>query len=208
MSGNGTQGGESGERASSVDVHVPSLLADLDSSDAEVQLEAVRTIQATVEDAPKRCVPTVPKLRGLLERPSTDLDEAIVGCLADLAAEAPNDVAPSAETVVQFARAETPHPGTTQALRCLAHVAEERPDVVAAHVRDVVAILEATEGEPIDPWGPRLLATVASSRPEAVEPATSILEDVLAADPEADVREPAERALAAVTEGQPEAHNP
>ena len=164
------------------ELHLPSILAKLDATDEDTQLEAVQTIQTAIETEPRHCVPTVPKLRQLLERAPTGFDALVVSCLADLAAEAPNDVAPSVDVVVQFARAETPHPGTTEALRCLTHVAERRPAPVVDHVADVVAVLEAEER--IDPWGTRLLATLSSSHPRAIDPATPLLETALEREPE------------------------
>ena len=175
------------------DIHLPSILAKLDAADKDVQREAVRTVRAAVEDEPRRCVPTVPKLRQLLERAPTGFDEHVVTCLAELAAEAPNDVAPSIDVVVRFARAETPQPGTSQALRCLTHVAERRPERVVDHVEDVVAVLEAADG--VEPWGVRFFATLSVSYPRAVEPATPVLEDAIDRDP----RGSADDALAALS---------
>ncbi|WP_255191464.1 HEAT repeat domain-containing protein [Natronobeatus ordinarius] len=182
MPGDGNRRVAWGASEPSDELHLPSILAKLDATDEDVQLEAVRTIRTALEEEPRRCVPTVPKLRQLLERAPTGFDELVVSCLAELAAEAPNDVAPSVDAVVQFVRAETPHPGTTDALRCLAHVAERRPDPVVDHVADVVAVLEADER--IDPWGTRLLETLSTSHPRAIDPATPLLETALEREPE------------------------
>lgn len=171
---------------------VPAVLVALDSDDPSVQREAVETIRDTLEDEPECCLPTVPKLRDALERPSIDFHDLVADCLAELAAESPNDVAPSAGTVAEFAREREPGPETTAALRCLAHVAVERPDSIVDHAGAVVEAVERADG--IERWGITLLARLSSERPEAVEPAMPTLSAALCDDRES-VRRDACRAL-------------
>ncbi|MFC6767429.1 HEAT repeat domain-containing protein, partial [Natrinema soli] len=83
-------------------IDLPSVLAQLDEQEPAEQRAAVRRIRTAIDERSRAaaCVPTVPKLRTLLERPEIDFRDEIAACLADLAAEAPTDVAPSSGSIV------------------------------------------------------------------------------------------------------------
>ncbi|WP_254763925.1 adaptin domain-containing protein [Natrinema marinum] len=175
-------------------IDLPSVLAQLDSTAPTEQRSAVRRIRTVIDEQerPAACVPTVPKLRALLERPELDFHEEVAACLADLAAEAPDDVAPSADAIVAIATERTEQPVTRELLRCLAAVAAERSDAVADHTAAIADVLEQRRG--YDRWGLRTLAHVSRAHPTALEPAASVLTDALVANP-ADNGRPALQAL-------------
>ncbi len=173
---------------------LPSVLAQLDSTAPTDQLEGVRRIRTVIDEQerPAACVPTVPKLRSLLEQPELDFHDEVAACLADLAAEAPDDVAPSVDAITTVATERAERPATRELLRCLAAVAAERPDAVADHTAAIADVLDRRRG--YDRWGLRTLARVSRAQPDAIEPAASVLTDALAANP-TDNGGPALRAL-------------
>ncbi|WIV67444.1 hypothetical protein [Natrialbaceae archaeon AArc-T1-2] len=193
MSGD-THQSANGGTTSGADVDVPTLLARLDDPDPDVSAEAVETVREVVENDPRRCLPTVPKLRELLEQSSLDCHESVAYCLAALAAVSPADVAPSTDAVVRFVRSRPSHPGRTHALRCLARIAEARPDTVVGHIDVLVDALEDADAG-LGPAGVTLFATLSTTHPSAIEPATGLLEAVLENDPAPTVRDRAELAL-------------
>ncbi|WP_408958730.1 HEAT repeat domain-containing protein [Natrinema sp. 74] len=191
--------GERGEaverrRRGATGFDLPSVLAQLDSTAPSDQRGAVRQIRTVIDeqDRPAACVPTVPKLRALLERPDLDFREPVAACLADLADEAPNDVAPSVDAIVAVATERAERPVTRELLRCLAAVATERPDAVADHTAAIADVLAQRRG--YDRWGLRTLARVSQAHPAAIEPTVPVLTDALAANP-VDNGRPALRAL-------------
>ncbi|WP_226481919.1 HEAT repeat domain-containing protein [Natrinema amylolyticum] len=193
MDGDGGEAIESrGRGAAGVDL--PSILTRLDDPDPAEQRGAVRRIRTAIDDQGQGavCAPTVPKLRTLLERPDGDFHGEVAACLADLAAEAPTDVAPSTGAIVTVARERADQPLTRELLRCLAAVAAERPDVVVEHVEAIADVLDRRRG--YDHWGLRALAHVSREEPTAIEPVAPVLTDALAANP-VENGEPALRAL-------------
>jgi hypothetical protein len=164
-------------------IDLPSVLAQLDEQEPAEQRAAVRRIRTAIDERSQAAayVPTVPKLRALLERPAIDFRDDIAACLADLAAQAPTDVAPSTGSIVAVAVGNADEPMVEDLLRCLATVAAERPDVLVEHAAAITEVLERRNGS--DRWGIRILAHVSRENPTAIEPAASVLIDALAADP-------------------------
>jgi HEAT repeat protein len=181
MDWDGGQTVEQQQRSESVDL--PLVLAGLDATDSTTRQEAVRTVRDGVESEPGTYVPTVPKLRELLREPEFELREAVASSLAELAIEAPSDVAPSADALVAITAENPDAPATGELLRCLAAVAAERPTALADHVPEIVDVTAAREG---DEWGIRTLAHVSRARPEALEPALGLLTETLASAPDDD----------------------
>jgi hypothetical protein len=182
-----------GDGGEAVEFDLPSVLAALDGRDPAEQYAAVRRVRAAIDGGGRveACVPTVPKLRALLER-EIDFRDEVAACLADLASEAPTDVAPSTATLVAVAAERVDAPATRELLRCLAAVAAERPEAVVDHTGAIADVLERRRG--YDRWGLRALARVSRKRPDAIEPAAPVLADALAANP-MDNGTPALRAL-------------
>lgn len=164
-------------------IDLPSVLAQLDSGEPAEQRAAVGRIRTAIDDREQTagCAPTVPKLRTLLERPGLDFHDEIAACLADLATQAPTDVAPSMGSIVAVAVEHADQPVTRELLRCIAGVAAERPDVVADHTEAIADVLERRRG--YDQWGLEAIADVSTVEPTAIEPAASLLTDALAANP-------------------------
>ncbi|MFA9415443.1 HEAT repeat domain-containing protein [Natrinema sp. HArc-T2] len=179
------EGGETVEPGGrgAIRADLPSILAQLDDHVSTEQRAAVRRIRTAIEDREQAAayVPTVPKLRALLEQPEADFHDEVAACLATLAAEAPTDVAPSSGTLVAVARERADQPIARELLRALAAVAAERPDVVAEHADGIVDVLERRHG--YDRSGLEALAHVSDHAPTAVEPAGSMLIDALSANP-------------------------
>ncbi|MCU4752043.1 hypothetical protein OB919_08605 [Halobacteria archaeon AArc-curdl1] len=119
------------------------LLAQLSTDEVERHAPAVETIRERVETEPSMCLPTVPKLRSLLGESTTAVDQDIAYCLAHLAAEAPNDVAPSVPDVVSFVVENPATPAREDLLACLTAVGEERPELVMKHLERVTLENEA-----------------------------------------------------------------
>lgn len=168
---------------------LPPILARLDSDVPTEQRAAVDTIRDHVDDHPDACMPTIPKLRALLERPASELDghDDLAYCLAELATESAADVAPSTDEIVSFVTDQPRQPATAELLRCLTAVAAERPDALVDHVdalAPVVAERSAVDDCDCD-WGLYTFALLANERPAALTPAVTILSDVLATDPHA-----------------------
>lgn len=163
-------------------VELPSVLAQLDSHEPATQRAAVQTIRESLNDRPDAYVPTVPKLRALLRCSSIDFHDEIAYCLAELAQESPDDVAPSTDVIVSFAVDHALDPATRDLLRCLAAVAADRPDAVVDHTAAIVDVLAERRG--YDHWGLRTLDHLSTAYPEALEPAVPILTEALAANPD------------------------
>lgn len=161
---------------------LPSVLARLDTDEPAEQRAAVETVRAALTDHPDACLPTVPKLRALLEQPTLECHETVAYCLAELATESPVDVAPSVDEIVAFVDDRPDHAATGELLRCLAIVATERPSSVAEHAATIADALERRGGDVR--WGLRLFQAVATDAPAAIVPAVPVLTDALAADPE------------------------
>ncbi|QFU83816.1 HEAT repeat domain-containing protein [Natronorubrum aibiense] len=161
---------------------LPSVLAQLDTDDPTEQRAAVETIHDAIGDQPKACIPTVPKLRGLLEQPSFDDHERVAYCLAELAAESPSDVAPSVDVLVSFAADNPTEPATRELLRGLETLAAEQSAAVVDHVETLAAIVDRRSND--DRWGVRVFAQLSRERPAALEPAVPVLTDALATTPE------------------------
>jgi hypothetical protein len=124
----------------------------------------------------------VPKLRAALTQPELDRQEDVAYCLAELAREAPADVAPSVDEIVRVAADNERAAATRDLLRCLASVSEDRPDALVDHVDALVDVLTTRRG--YDRWGLRTLANVARVEPTALEPAVPVLTDALVANPD------------------------
>lgn len=191
--------GECGEAVESrgrgaAEVDLPSVLVRLDDHEPTEKRAAVERIRTAIDEhgQPLAYVPTVPKLRALLEQPEIDFRVEVAACLADLAAEAATDVAPSIETIVDVAVERAEQPVAGELLRCLAAIAADRPDVVVDHTAAIADVLERRRR--YDQWGLRTMAHVAAAEPAAIEPAVSVLVDALAANPVENGR-PALRAL-------------
>ncbi|WP_049923489.1 HEAT repeat domain-containing protein [Halopiger djelfimassiliensis] len=164
-------------------LELPSVLARLDDRDPTAQREAVRTIRNAIDDDPSVCMPTVPKLRSLLERPAIDVHDEVAYCLAELAAQSPADVAPSTDEIVSFVAEHETHAATPELFRCLAAIATERPGVLREHVETIADVLDERDG--YDRWGIEALTILSRVTPGAIEPAAPVLADALAANPEA-----------------------
>ena len=158
---------------------VLSVLTGLDDDDPATRREAVAAIRTAVDDDPAACVPTVAKLRGLLEDESIDYHDEVLYCLAELAEEAPTDVAPSTDTIVAFTTERHPSQATSDAFRALASVASQQPGVLIDHVDPLVDALEIE----LEEWGVTLLASLSDVEPHAVVPAAAVLADALEEDP-------------------------
>lgn len=177
-------GGEAVERSrDAIAFNLPSVLVQLDDREPTTQRQAVRTIREIIDDDPSSCLPTVPKLRALLGRPSIDFHDEIARCLSDLAEESAADVAPSVEEIVSFITDNEAKPATGELLRCLDAVGTERPEAVVEHTEDIVDVIERRSD--YNRWGLRLFATLSTEHPNAVERAVPVLTDALAVDPEA-----------------------
>lgn len=178
MDWDGGQTVEQRQRSESVDL--PLVLAGLDATEPTTRRDAVRTVRDGVETEPGTYVPTVPKLRELLREPEFELREAVAYSLAELAVEAPSDVAPSTDAIVAVAAENPDATATGELLRCLAAVAADRPTALVDHVPALVDVTAARDG---DEWGIRTLAHVSRARPEALEPALPLLTETLATAP-------------------------
>lgn len=169
------------QRRRSDSVDLPLVLSQLDATDPETRRDAVRRVRDGIDDEPSAYTPTVPKLRELLAEPGFELREAVAYSLAELAVEAPSDVAPSADAIVAATVDDERTSATGELLRSLAAVAEERPTAVAEHVPAIVDVTRARDG---DVRGIRTLAYVARARPEALEPALGLLTETVAPEPD------------------------
>ncbi|WP_340681177.1 HEAT repeat domain-containing protein [Natrinema caseinilyticum] len=117
----------------------------------------------------------------LLEHPGIDLRVEIAACLADIAAEAPDDVAPSAATLAAVAVDRSDQPVAGELIRCFAILAADRPAVVGDQTTAITAVLEHRQG--YDRHGLRALARISTRRPEEVVQAVPVLAEALAANP-------------------------
>ncbi|SIR83143.1 HEAT repeat domain-containing protein [Natronorubrum thiooxidans] len=162
---------------------LPSVLARLDTDDPAEQRAAVETIRDALGDQPAACIPTVPKLRGLLAQPALECHEEVAYCLAELADESPTDVAPSVDGIVSFAAENPEQPATRELLRCLATIAAEQPAVIVDHVETIANVVDRRPAD--DRWGVRVFRQLSMKRPAAIEPAVPVLTDALATNPDA-----------------------
>lgn len=178
-------GGEAIEqqRPDSAAFDLPSVLARLDTGDPTEQRAAVATIRDALADHPGACLPTVPKLRGLLEQPAIEFHEAVAYCIAELATESSADVAPSVDVIVSFAADHAEQRATHELLRCLATIAGEQPSSLVDHADTIADVVDSRPG--YDRWGIRVFQRLSADIPAAVEPAVSVLSDALSAAPEA-----------------------
>ncbi|SDQ98451.1 HEAT repeat domain-containing protein [Natronobacterium texcoconense] len=203
---------------------VPAVLARLDEHSPDAQRDALEQIQETLDDRPERCLPTVPKLRALLEQPDLPFLDRVAYCLAELAVASPTDVAPSTDVIAAFVADHESHEATPELVRCLAAVATERPAALSEHVDALAAVLErdepaaradaaitlarvADDGESLDLPQERLLAALEDDHPRVranacaalghgdVTDAREPLETLASDDPESSVRERAKWAL-------------
>ena len=161
---------------------LPSVLARLDTDDRDEQRAAVEAIRETLSDDPTVCLPTVPKLRRLLERSDVEFHDDVAYCLAELATESTADVAPSTAEIVAFAAANPARPATGELLRCLATIAADRPSAVADHADAIADVVDRRPG--YDRWGLQVFQQLSAATPDAVRPAVPVLTEALEADPE------------------------
>ncbi|RQG95913.1 hypothetical protein EA473_06955 [Natrarchaeobius chitinivorans] len=193
-------GGESvHERRDSTTFDLPAVLVQLDDRTPTVQRDAVRTIRNEVEERPRECLPVVPKLRGLLEQPSLECHDEVAYCLAELAAESPVDVAPSADEIATFVADDPPEDATPALLRCLEEVAAVRPDVLVDHVDGISTHLENDDPQ-VRAGAAATLGHVAAETDAALENVRSRLGDLASRDPNPMVRERAKRAVDGLSE--------
>lgn len=168
-----------------VDFALPSVLASLDSDDPEEKREALRRTLHTATERPSKCLPTVPKLRAVLDGESDSDGEALVlGTMAELAAASPGDVAPAAADIGRFVAENPTHPAVADALEALTRIATDRPAEVAGHVDAVATALDKRSDDPaagVGRWGFAVLAAVASETPAAVRSVSDLLVDGLGA---------------------------
>ncbi|ELY62085.1 HEAT repeat domain-containing protein [Natronolimnohabitans innermongolicus] len=160
---------------------LPSVLAQLDADEPSEQRDAVETIRRAIADRPDACLPTVPKLRGLLARDSLECHELVAGCLADLAVESTADVAPSTEAIVAFVADNPSTDATGELLRCLETVAADQPTALAGHASTLADVLEQRPG--YDRHGLRVFDHLSREQPSTIEPAVPVLVDALCATP-------------------------
>lgn len=160
---------------------LPAVLAGLDSDEPARRERALEAVRETVGTDPEACLPTVPKLRALLEAESTDAEEPIAYSLAELAQESPDDVAPSVPGISSCVTEDLSQQATQELFRCLHAVAEERPDTVVDHVDELVAVLE--ERSSVDRWSVELMAELSKEYPTEITPALSLLREVLRTAP-------------------------
>lgn len=186
---NGSRG-ESDTRqrgGASDDLDIPLVLAQLDATDPATRGDAVETVYSTVDDTPAACAPTIPKLKGLLERSDLECHESerVLYCLAELAGESPTDVAPSAGTIASFAADTDSLRARREALRCLATVADMCPNPLIDHVEDVLEALDgdaASDDCPTE-WELTVLSRLSRDVPGEISPAVPVLVDALEAAP-------------------------
>ncbi|WP_121742887.1 HEAT repeat domain-containing protein [Natronorubrum halophilum] len=178
------EGGEAIERqrVDSDSFDLPAVLAQLDRREPTEQRAAVETIRDALTEHPRACIPTVPKLRALLETPELECHESVAYCLAELADESPADVAPSVAVLVSVIDEHASRPATHELLRCLSTVTAERSAAVADHAATIADVIDRRSG--YDHHGLCLFRALSMERPAAIEPAVPVLTDALAADPE------------------------
>ncbi|RQG99958.1 HEAT repeat domain-containing protein [Natrarchaeobius oligotrophus] len=199
MDGDGESHESDEHRDGSDEFDLPSVLARLDDPSEGARRDAVQRVRRHVDERPERVVPTVPKLRQLLGESATDCHEEIAYCLAELADESVDDVAPSIDGIVAFLADDPTHAATSELLRCLATVAADRPAALVDHAETIAAALEERDG--YDVRGIETLARLSSAELDALEPAAvAATGSTLVAGLEAD--EPAARAAAADAVGR------
>ncbi|MDJ1433518.1 HEAT repeat domain-containing protein [Halostagnicola sp. A-GB9-2] len=167
---------------SALDFELPTVLAQLDSDDPSSREQALETVRSAVDTHPEACLPTVPKLRKLLSEHSAESSDAIAYCLAELAYESPDDVAPSTSGILSFLITNEPESAARDLFRSLHAIAEERPDTVIDHVDELLAVLEGRET--VDRWGVEILAELSREYPTELTPAIPILRETLARTPQ------------------------
>lgn len=122
---------------------LPSVLARLDERTPTARRDALERIRETIDDQPERCLPTVPKLRAMLEGAEPEFHRQVAYCLAELAEASPTDVAPSVDAIASFVADHDGSAATADLLRCLAAVARERPTLLVDHLDGVASHLES-----------------------------------------------------------------
>ncbi|NGM71170.1 HEAT repeat domain-containing protein [Natronolimnobius sp. AArcel1] len=182
MDGDGYGGSDDDQvERDSAPFELPAILAQLDDHTPETQHAAVRTIRRHVDTYPERCIPTVPKLRTLLDRPSLEFHDEIAYCLAELADESPPDVAPSADQILAFVTNQPSHPATADLCRCLASIADDRPGALVEQIELLTAAI--ADRPVIDGWGIQIVSHLSTAYPTELEPAVPVLVDALEPDP-------------------------
>ncbi|MFP9059889.1 hypothetical protein ACLI4R_05075 [Natrialbaceae archaeon A-chndr2] len=135
--------GEGTDTGTDESLELGRTLARLSTDEVERHAPAVEAIRERVETEPSMCLPTVPKLRSLLGASTTVVHQDIAYCLAQLATEAPNDVAPSVPDIVSFVVENPSTPARDDLLECLTAVGEQRPELVMEHLERVTLENEA-----------------------------------------------------------------
>ncbi|RQG91418.1 hypothetical protein EA462_05455 [Natrarchaeobius halalkaliphilus] len=198
MYGDGDGAGSVDQREGSDPVDLPSILAQLDEQTRATQRDAVRTVRRNVREQPERCMPTVPKLRQLLEEPSVDFNDEIAFCLAELAEESVNDVVPSVDGIVSFVAENPSSAAVPDLLRSLETVSSEHPGAITEHLESIVPALEVddtrTRATAVVVIG-RAASEVDTAAGETVDEIRSSLEERTRDDPDSSVRDRAEWAL-------------
>lgn len=150
MSGEGSGDGSPTRGDASFDLGA--VVASLSDPDPAVRAQGVATVRRTVDVEPAICLPTVPKLRSILGTSTPDVHREVAYCLEKLAAESPDDVAPSVPAIVEFllespespeSPEATDYETTNRLLGCLERVAEERPNAIVDHLEPIAANLPA-----------------------------------------------------------------
>ena len=167
----------------SSDFDLPAVLARLDDDSTAETRRAIGEVRAVVEAEPTRCVPTVPKLRQLLDEPRCEETGDVAYCLAELARVAPEDVAPSAPTIASFVEDADGTDGVAEGLRCLSEIAAETPEAVIEHVDSVLVCLEETENHRVRTTAVETLQTLAAHAPEEFSDVQSSFDDVVVERP-------------------------
>ncbi|UTF52923.1 hypothetical protein [Natronosalvus rutilus] len=174
MSGDG--GGDESPTEGEALFDLGAVVARLSDPDPAVRERGVATVRRTVDRNPSSCLPTVPVLRSMLGASTPDVHRDVAYCLEKLAAESPDDVAPSVPAVVEFLSKSSKsldEETTNHLLGCLERVAEERPNAVASHVETVSDRLPDSGQERL---GVTLESDASSEREDEVsndEPASS-----------------------------------
>ena len=182
------------EQYGAVGFDLPSVLAQLDGRTPAECRDAVETIQTYVDEDPDACLPTVPKLRGVLEQPAVDCQAEAAYCLAELAEHSPVDVAPSVDELAAFVADRPGHEATPALVRALAAVSSDRPDALVDHLEAVEAALES-DAPDARAAGATVLGRLTAETDASVGSVRNRLAALAADDPDSAVRERAEVAL-------------
>ncbi|AXR78362.1 hypothetical protein [Natrarchaeobaculum sulfurireducens] len=182
------------EHDESVGFDLPSVLAQLDGRTPAECRDAVETVQTHVAENPDACLPTVPKLRTLLEQPDVDCQADAAYCLAELAEHSPVDVAPSADELATFVAERPAHDATPALIRSLAAISSDRPDALVDHV-DALDIALENDAPEARAAGATAFGRLATETDATVDPVRDRLAELAADDPDSTVKERAAGAL-------------